>query len=511
MVSRKLEQRNGTGIMGHFSATLLISVLLLAIAECAVGDTLTWNGGSSGDWDTTTANWTGSSTTWTNGADIARFDTPNVITATLGEAITADGIIVVNGGNDVTIDGNFTLTLDGDASTDIDSVTGTGQGQTLRIATDLVIQGGQNWVMANRSGLTHVSGDITGTSAIDVGSGNRTYRFTGENSGWSGGLFNPSGTHVQIGSDTALGTGDIALQNDAITLESYGGAYTVGNDFTTTTSAGDKIYTITGSNDIEFSGTWSLNQGNPNTRRLRVSGSGDATFSGLISGGNNGASDLLVKDGSGRLILSSSGSWTNTRALDVQAGTLLVNGSMGSSTHAVNVTNGASLGGTGSIAREVSVSGTLAPGASVGTLEITDDANLNDGSTFQIELDGTSPGDGAGFYDQLLVSGDADISGTVTLDLILVSGFTPQADDVFYILTQGGSEALAAFDGYAEGYEFNLGDAPAQITYLANWTGSQAGSSITGGNDIAIMVIPEPASLTLLAVAGLAVLRRRRG
>jgi hypothetical protein len=37
------------------------------------------------------------------------------------------------------------------------------------------------------------------------------------------------------------------------------------------------------------------------------------------------------------------------------------------------------------------------------------------------------------------------------------------------------------------------------ITYRANWQGSQAASSLTGGNDVAIVAVPEPGPATLLA------------
>ncbi|OPZ30521.1 MAG: hypothetical protein BWZ02_00723 [Lentisphaerae bacterium ADurb.BinA184] len=36
-----------------------------------------------------------------------------------------------------------------------------------------------------------------------------------------------------------------------------------------------------------------------------------------------------------------------------------------------------------------------------------------------------------------------------------------------------------------------------------------AGNAFLGGNDVALMAIPEPASLALLALAGLLALRRR--
>jgi len=60
------------------------------------------------------------------------------------------------------------------------------------------------------------------------------------------------------------------------------------------------------------------------------------------------------------------------------------------------------------------------------------------------------------------------------------------------------------FDAYPEGATISLGGGiTGKVTYLANWTGSQATSTLTGGNDMAIfnVVVPEPASATLLLVA----------
>ena len=43
----------------------------------------------------------------------------------------------------------------------------------------------------------------------------------------------------------------------------------------------------------------------------------------------------------------------------------------------------------------------------------------------------------------------------------------------------------------------------AQVTYKANWTGSQATSTLTGGNDMALYnfaVVPEPTSVALIGI-----------
>jgi hypothetical protein len=108
------------------------------------------------------------------------------------------------------------------------------------------------------------------------------------------------------------------------------------------------------------------------------------------------------------------------------------------------------------------------------------------------------------------------LTGSVTLNASLPNGYSPGAADVFYVLTRADAAAFAnTFNGLSEGATVNLGNSTtAQITYQANWTGTQAGSSLTGGNDVALynaQFIPEPGSFGLFACASfLRIARRRR-
>ncbi len=250
----------------------------------------------------------------------------------------------------------------------------------------------------------------------------------------------------------------------------------------------------------------------------------------VISGNLTGSgSSGLNKTGGGWLTLSGAKSYQG--ATTVAAGTLEVTGALASSGVTVqnggtllvtavgfgapiSVQSGGTLGGTGSITTAVSLpsGATLAAGASPGVLTLTSSLTLSSGATVAVELGGREPGNGDGYYDQLLVTGTADVAGA----LLGVSGtgnFTnlAQPGDDFYILARGGG--TGAFAGLAEGDWLYITGSPfyAQVTYLANWTGTQAGSSTTGGNDIALInLIPEPSALTLLALAGLALGARRR-
>ena len=147
----------------------------------------------------------------------------------------------------------------------------------------------------------------------------------------------------------------------------------------------------------------------------------DTEFAGQIGGG--GGSVAVTKVGSGRLILSGTNIYAGATA--VNAGTLLVNGTIGGG--AVAVASGATLGGSGVIGGVVNVlaGGTLSPGpAGLGTLTVNNGLALQPGSTLRIELNRESP-----VSDRLVVSGALVRGGALTVvnlgaALIAGDGFT---------------------------------------------------------------------------------------
>ena len=79
--------------------------------------------------------------------------------------------------------------------------------------------------------------------------------------------------------------------------------------------------------------------------------------------------------------------------------------------------------------------GTLAAGASPGTMTINGDYTLEEPGTLEVELAAdATPGTG---YDQYLISGDATLAGK--LKVVLLNGFLPTLGDSFQFLTRSGT------------------------------------------------------------------------
>ncbi len=132
----------------------------------------------------------------------------------------------------------------------------------------------------------------------------------------------------------------------------------------------------------------------------------NTTFSGNIDGvGGLTKRTALGITGMGKLILTGTSTYAGPTTID--AGTLLVDGSI---TSATTVNSGATFGGSGIVGTVDFKSGsTLAPGNSTGLLT-TSDTTLRAGSSYQFELRSDSSGAAGIDWDSLAIGGTLDIS-----------------------------------------------------------------------------------------------------
>ncbi|MDH0096461.1 autotransporter domain-containing protein [Ectopseudomonas hydrolytica] len=230
--------------------------------------------------------------------------------------------------------------------------------------------------------------------------------------GAAGGTFDTNGNDVLLsgaiggsGSLTKVGAGVLVLQGAA----SYSGATIVQAGTLRQGSAGGFVqngaYVINGGaldlNSVGLSmGSLSGSGGQVllGSADLVVNQASNTSFAGSILG-----SGAFIKDGAGTLDLG--GSHGIAGITEVRGGTLAVNGSLLS---AIQVQSGATLSGTGSVGNVlINAGGTLAPGNSIGTLNVDGDLVFGPNSVYQVETDA------AGNADRVVVSGLASLAGAV--------------------------------------------------------------------------------------------------
>ncbi len=209
---------------------------------------------------------------------------------------------------------------------------------------------------------------------------------------------------------------------DTFTLE--GGTFFVGpygiNSGTANANTSYAIYL--GGGTLASSNHW----GSPLAMTLTGT-NGDTTidtgfFTNTLSGAISGTGGL-VKQGAGTLVLSGGNSYLG--ATRVGSGTLLMNGVLNLGAGAITVSNGATLGGSGTIAAPVEIQqgAALAPGNSIGRLWINDALTL--AGTTAIEINRSAP-----TLNSDRVSGITTLTCGGTLNVTL-SGPTPRHGDTF--------------------------------------------------------------------------------
>ena len=290
--------------------------------------------------------------------------------------------------------------------------------RTAGFSTGVLMQGGPSTFTNTATGV--IFGDYNGL----YGSG--TAPFTFDN---AGSLTSRRGPAVEAeGGGTFVNTGTIG------STDSHG-ILIRNNSNADITNSG----TISGAvNAISFAGGGGAAFAATHTLRLNTG----SVLNGNVLGGSNTDNLVLLGTGTESIAkflnfenLSMQGiEWTLTGAgtfstgAEVQGGLLQVNGNLTSPV--VTVQTGGALGGTGTVTGDVVVNGTIAPGNSIGTLNIVGPYTQAAGSTYRVEI---SP---APASDLINVTGTATLLGG-TVDVIAAPG-TYAAGQRYTILTASG-------------------------------------------------------------------------
>ena len=337
-------------------------------------------------------------------------------------------------------------------------------------------------------GTVSVSGSFPATISYEGGDGNDvtlfaapTFRWDGEaapNDDWSAANnWNPNTVPTGDGTETLIfppGANQFTSQNTLsgasfldITFESVGGYTLTGNQLelddgiTATNGNGTNTYSIpttftgddgtisqTSGGTFVATALFDLRGGS-----LTLSGAGNFTDFDDVEDG-----DLVVATaGSGAVTLAGTVPGIQTgQSVIVDSGTLVLDGDLA---NANLVVNGGTVRGAGSARGMTFAGGTLSPGASPGIIVSAGDFTLGAAASFDVELNGTTPGTG---HDQLQVTGTVTLAGTLTGSAVPA----PAIGSQFVIILNDGSDAVVGtFAGLAEGALATIGGFPFTITY----------------------------------------------
>jgi autotransporter-associated beta strand protein/T5SS/PEP-CTERM-associated repeat protein len=267
----------------------------------------------------------------------------------------------------------------------------------LAVAADANLGAASGGLAFGGGTLQFLSG-FTTNRAVTLNAGGGTFDTNGNNA-TLGGMISGNGAFTKIGAGVLTLAGPSSytgatnvnagtLQAGAANAFAPGSAFTVASGATLNLNGFNQtIGSLAGAGSAAL-GSATLTTGTDNT---------NTTFSGAISGTGG-----VVKQGTGTFTLTGVSSYTGPT--NINAGTLVVNGSLASN---VFVNSGGTLRGTGSIGSLVVGNGaTLSPGNSIGTLTVQGNLVMASAAAYIVEVSSSAA-------DRTNVAGTASLGGTV--------------------------------------------------------------------------------------------------
>lgn len=243
---------------------------------------------------------------------------------------------------------------------------------------------------------------------------------------------------------------------------------------------------------------------NASGRDFYFQGAGDGVVSGVINNGGGGGHDVF-KEGTGSWTFS--GANTYTGATNVNAGTLVINGNI--STSSLTTVTGGTLQGSGVVGDLTATGGVIAPGNSIESLGVGN-VSIGAGAGYAYELDSAALNG-----DLLYSSGMLSLaSGSILTLEELTSGTLNMGDKLTLISYTGAwNNGLFEYLGgtLADDSTFILGS----NEWLFNYDDTTGGSNFSGDQSgatgfVTMTVVPESSAALLGGLGMLVLLRRRR-
>ena len=496
--------------------TSTIAALLAGISSLDAAD-LTWTGSVNANWNTTTQNWTGDATAFTNGDNVSFTDTgltaptvavQNTVTSVTNMSVSnTSGTYAINltanlTGTSLTKSGAGTLAFDNTSTVTFASTTL--DGGTLRLRQNIFNGGaisvtGNTTVAAFNAATTTLAGtSLTGSAEltltpnggarVNLGSTLDTSGFTGTIKGTTTGQINAQGSSLN------LSQAKVDLSGGTL-FQALGGTLQTGQ-----ITADSSAKLGAGANAAV---THQIGALNTNSSIAGVIQNGGIASSGAVTTGIVS----LNKVGTGDLLLT--GANTHTGATTVDAGSLLVgDGASGSIASALTVNAGAFYG---NLASGNVTTAAVTIGNSTGSADASFGAGRNAIGRFASSAGLSLLSDAnfvfdvnsfAGTTDTMTFGGAITLGGVFTLNDLSTGAVNWNVNDSFTVLS--GTSITGTFTNLAGGSSIIVNG----ITYEASYTGNSLLLTVTN-----ISAIPEPASVALLLGVGAGIvgttLRRR--